>query len=192
MKSEYLRPVSANLKNRAVTHLNGSEEHQMHRLPASLPMLRGCINEQFGESLRRAVRQQYNGKIPSAAKVARDFNLLAGQTDQISQETMRKWLRGVAIPRASRLLTLSRWLGTQIQDAILNFNSSEERFKSEANQSPGNGSQRACMPTVSLIMSTDELIRHVLALDPQRQLFLFLLIKELLAEKPLAGSNQCV
>jgi hypothetical protein len=77
-------------------------------------------HERFSGALRRLIKKAYGGKLPSAARVTRDYNLLSGQTDNISQETMRKWMNGAAIPRADRLLILAQWLGPELQTALLN------------------------------------------------------------------------
>ena len=79
-------------------------------------------HERFSLALRRALKRQYSGKLPSAAKIAREYNLQVGKADQISTETARKWLRGASLPRASRLLKLVQWLGDDLRDSLLEPN----------------------------------------------------------------------
>ncbi len=69
--------------------------------------------------------KSHYGKIPSCAVFARDFSLLAKDVEPISVETARKWIRGKALPHASRLRILCAWLSI---DVTLS-DSSIEQFK---------------------------------------------------------------
>lgn len=57
-----------------------------------------------------ALRVHY-GRIPSAAVAARDFNLRNPNTPAISEETARRWMRGLSLPEGERMTVLVRWLG---------------------------------------------------------------------------------
>lgn len=48
--------------------------------------------------------------IPSNSFVAAQFNLRAHGTTAVSRETARKWLKGLALPSPSHLLTIIKWL----------------------------------------------------------------------------------
>jgi transcriptional regulator with XRE-family HTH domain len=63
----------------------------------------------FSKQLQEKLRSHY-GKIPSCSTFARDFSLLARDVEPISVETARKWIRGKAMPHASRLRVLCAWL----------------------------------------------------------------------------------
>lgn len=63
----------------------------------------------FSKQLQEKLRSHY-GKIPSCSVFARDFSLLAKDVEPISVETARKWIRGKAMPHASRLRVLCAWL----------------------------------------------------------------------------------
>lgn len=63
----------------------------------------------FGETLRSSLKRRY-GKLPSAAVVAREFNLRCNDCPAVCNETVRRWIRGVSIPDATRLATISHWL----------------------------------------------------------------------------------
>lgn len=67
------------------------------------------ITERFGDMLRASLRDIY-GKIPSAAFVAREFNLRSQWGSPVSNETARRWLRGYSVPDISRLNVFSDWL----------------------------------------------------------------------------------
>lgn len=49
-------------------------------------------------------------EVPSAAFIAKEFNLRSSGLDPISQESARRWLRGLAIPEFDKLLVLRSWL----------------------------------------------------------------------------------
>jgi hypothetical protein len=67
------------------------------------------LKSNFSIHLQNKLRERY-GKIPSCAVFARDFSLLARDVEPISIETARKWIRGKALPHASRLRVLCAWL----------------------------------------------------------------------------------
>lgn len=75
------------------------------------------IKESFSALLRDSLRARY-GRIPSAAVVAREFNLRAYETSPISQESARRWLRGVSLPEEERLRVLVNWLNLDFNAAL--------------------------------------------------------------------------
>ena len=50
------------------------------------------------------------GEIPTASKLAIEFNLRNFQSKPISRESARKWINGQSIPETARLKTLIGWL----------------------------------------------------------------------------------
>lgn len=71
------------------------------------------IKNAFAKEFRRSLITHY-GKVPSCAKIARDFTLFSREVEPISVETVRKWLLGVNIPHSARMRTLVVWLGLNI------------------------------------------------------------------------------
>jgi threonyl-tRNA synthetase len=67
------------------------------------------LKNTFSLHLQKKLRERY-GKVPSCSVFARDFSLLAKDVEPISIETARKWIRGKALPHASRLRVLCDWL----------------------------------------------------------------------------------
>ena len=61
------------------------------------------LKKTFSLHLQNKLRERY-GKVPSCAVFARDFALLAKDVEPISIETARKWIRGKALPHATRLI----------------------------------------------------------------------------------------
>lgn len=57
----------------------------------------------------------YYRRIPSASILARDFNSRAsGTINPITQETARRWIRGLSMPEMDKLQILIQWLDLQI------------------------------------------------------------------------------
>jgi hypothetical protein len=75
------------------------------------------IKENFAALLRDSLRTRF-GHIPSAAVVAREFNLRAYDTPPISQESARRWIRGVSLPEEQRLRVLVNWLNLDFNAAL--------------------------------------------------------------------------
>lgn len=75
------------------------------------------IKDTFSSSLRNCLSEYY-GKIPSAATFARDFNLRAYGTTPITQESARRWMRGVSLPEEDRLRVLIDWLGLNYNEVL--------------------------------------------------------------------------
>jgi hypothetical protein len=50
--------------------------------------------------------------------VAREFNLRAYDTSPVSQESARRWLRGVSLPEEERLRVLVNWLNLDFNAAL--------------------------------------------------------------------------
>jgi len=76
------------------------------------------MKEQFARSLRESLRERY-GKVPSAAVVARDFNLRAYGIAPITQESARRWLCGESFPSPKYLGILISWLGVSLDAVVL-------------------------------------------------------------------------
>ena len=76
------------------------------------------MKEQFARSLRESLRVRY-GKLPSAAVLARDFNLRADGVSPITQESARRWMRGECFPKPDYLEILWTWLGLSLDAVVL-------------------------------------------------------------------------
>jgi hypothetical protein len=59
--------------------------------------------------------QSYYRRIPSASILARDFNArLRDGMNPITQETARRWIRGLSMPEMDKLQILIQWLDLNI------------------------------------------------------------------------------
>jgi hypothetical protein len=75
------------------------------------------VKENFSALLRSSLKDRY-GRLPSAAVLAREFNLRAYDTTPISGESARRWLRGVCLPEEERLRILVNWLNLDFNKAL--------------------------------------------------------------------------
>lgn len=75
------------------------------------------MKERFSYLLRENLKTRY-GKIPSAEIVARNFNIRAYGTTPVTQESVRRWLRGKSLPKPEHLIVLVRWLGLNLNQII--------------------------------------------------------------------------
>ena len=92
------------------------------------------IKIRFARQLELSLRKAYGGKLPSLSSLARDFSLRSPHLPHVSTETVRKWLRGSAIPQSPRMQALATWLG---EDLLLILNQhSESSFVSVASHQP--------------------------------------------------------
>lgn len=112
------------------------------------------IKNIFSKALTQGLVNRYN-KIPSAAFVAKEFNLRAVDTDPISQESVRKWLRGLAIPELNKLLIIQAWLEIDLNS--LNVYSSEESLKDKSEALDDNN-----LPNKKLFLKKTDLLKKTL------------------------------
>lgn len=84
---------------------------------SSLPPFKEAIimKETFSHFLRESLKKQY-GKIPSAEVVSRNFNLRAHGTTPVTQESVRRWIRGESLPTPDHLIVLIQWLRLDLNE----------------------------------------------------------------------------
>jgi hypothetical protein len=135
------------------------------------------VKENFSGLLRESLKARY-GRVPSAAVLAREFNLRAYDTTPVTGESARRWLRGVCLPEEERLRVLVNWLGLNFNDALTHrngngktstvFNGSAHKLYAESPppKKPSNGESH----------EEQDLYKLILALPaPERPLILDLL-----------------
>ena len=72
------------------------------------------MKEIFSKMLCLELVRHY-GRMPSASVVARDFNLRCTQdVKPITNETARRWIKGISLPELVRLNVLSNWINLDI------------------------------------------------------------------------------
>ena len=119
------------------------------------------MKEQFARSLRESLRVRY-GKLPSAAVLAREFNLRADGVSPITQESARRWMRGEAFPRPEYLEILLSWLGVSLDAAIF---TPEKRLPAPYSQCIAQGSGYI----TPMNPGQERLARLFISLNPEQQ-----------------------
>ena len=71
------------------------------------------LRDEFSKALINCLLIRYR-ELPSAAFVAKEFNLRTRISEAITQESARRWLRGLAIPELDKLLVLRYWLNIDL------------------------------------------------------------------------------
>ena len=119
------------------------------------------IKDNFACHLRECLKSRY-GKLPSAAVVARDFNLRAHGTSPISQESARRWIRGVSLPEEDRLRVLVNWLNLDFNNVLISSNNksvylnSNHQSELPSNHPNRNGHLKKDEEIITLIFSLDD------------------------------------
>ena len=93
------------------------------------------LRNAFALALTNALIARYN-QVPSAAFVAWEFNLRTIFSDSITQESARRWLKGLALPEFDKLLVLRSWLDLDLNllgmPDIYLVEETDGQFKKEA------------------------------------------------------------
>jgi len=121
--------------------------------------------EEFARALRQTLVSRF-GRLPSAAFVAREFNIRAYGCEPITQESARRWLRGLSVPAGNRLGVLQKWLDIdlnrifnltphaktgfkeKIADASENFGSAQAQKDNSADSGEINLGQGELQPNI--------------------------------------------
>ncbi len=93
----------------------------------------GYMKEAFSQSLRESLKHHY-GKLPSAEVVARNFNLRAHGTTPVTQESVRRWMRGESFPKPDHLIVLVQWLHLNLNEIYDDESHRESACQSEQRQ----------------------------------------------------------
>ena len=78
--------------------------------------------------LRNEIKRKYGRKY-NLSTLRDDFNLVVETPkDQVSKETMRKWITGISVPRSQRINDIERWLEVEIKVTTSNKNSDQKEL----------------------------------------------------------------
>ncbi len=116
------------------------------------------VAQQFARALNRGLFRYY-GRNPSAAMVARDFNLRSRSESPISQEAARKWMRGLTVPELAKMQVLAEWLNLDLRAL-----DSNEEPASDAN-GPLHRNGSPTLDSVSDVNLRERLVGMVAELD---------------------------
>jgi len=111
------------------------------------------VKHEFASVLRESLKD-IRGKLPSAAAVAREFNLRANGIEPVTQESVRRWLRGISMPEERKLAILVSWLNLDLTMAMKRAHEIQLNSNGNGNGHSGNGVTRP-NPAKSLIDDID-------------------------------------
>ena len=67
------------------------------------------VKDEFARLLKEGLLGHF-GKMPAVAVVTREFNLRAHGVEPVTQESVRRWLKGISMPEERKLRILATWL----------------------------------------------------------------------------------
>ena len=67
------------------------------------------VKDEFARLLKEGLLSHF-GKMPAVAVVTREFNLRAHGVEPVTQESVRRWLKGISMPEERKLRILVTWL----------------------------------------------------------------------------------
>ena len=129
------------------------------------------LRQAFALALKNGLLMRFK-EVPSAAFIAKEFNLRTPGLDPISQESARRWLRGLAIPEFDKLLVLRSWLNLDLNALGMPSIEATERNDLEyqktllENQTQFMRTTRSIKQSLNLLM--DEIERLEVKLDQKR------------------------
>lgn len=125
----------------------------------------------FARNLKEKLCAHYGGRMPSFSTVARDFALRSPHLKHVSSETIRKWIRGVALPTVTRLQVLNEWFQCDLMLEI----------KSVSDQK--NGKSREVIDGEHFLLKVPDLIPLlILKLNKQDQNLICQMIQDMTTE----------
>ena len=87
----------------------------------------------FSQALRIGLLAKFR-HIPSSGFLAKEFNLRANNTNTITSETARRWLQGQVLPDIDKMISLSEWLGIDLNTLLSIKKASENKELDLANK----------------------------------------------------------
>ena len=94
-----------------------STEASLHTKAHMEIQARKFTTQKFSEVLQKKLMDRF-GRMPSANQIANQFNLRANGTEAITQETVRRWIKGLSLPQMDRFQVLSAWLGIRASEFL--------------------------------------------------------------------------
>lgn len=138
------------------------------------------IKDNFSAKLRACLEDRY-GKIPSASVVARDFNLRAYGSSTISQESARRWIKGMSLPEEDRLRVLVNWLKLDFNEVLRNDNNLKI---GDDTQLPAYFDQQ--LKQDARLTNDDAMLALLKSLNQHQRVMLLNLIKIIFPEHPVS------
>jgi hypothetical protein len=72
-----------------------------------------ALKTAFSRELQDSLVRRYK-RVPSAAFIAKEFNLRASASAPVTAEAARRWIKGFSIPEFDKLVVLRNWLSLDL------------------------------------------------------------------------------
>lgn len=159
------------------------------------------IKSEFADQFTRCLKAFYQGRLPSFAKIARDFSLRAPHLPHVSAETVRHWVRGSSLPHVSRMQVLVDWLGSDVAASFDNHSralltgkagvQSNQLFNNDStltnNNEPQAGQETTPAELLAVLNRLTEQERQAV-----KQIAQLLLVKHLHNQQPNSDDDQAL
>lgn len=131
------------------------------------------VKGQFATLLESALTEHF-GRPPSNASVAREFNLRAYNVEPVTQESVRRWRKGISMPEERKLRILVFWLNldlklcfqTSLEDSTLhalNGSNSAEKPAQNAHRPRLGSDALQLLRLIDLLPNSDRQLIELLA-----------------------------
>lgn len=120
------------------------------------------IEVAFAKHFQEALRGRF-GRLPSAAFTALQFNRRLENGDSISDETMRRWMRGCSMPTYQHLTSLCAWLELDI-NALVHPEKPGPRLHQPAVGGPPTSAPQLSNRLIDLVLNLEPELQECLAM----------------------------
>jgi len=72
------------------------------------------VKDQFASILQAALVDKFGG-LPSNSVIAREFNLRAYDSEPVTHESVRRWIKGISMPDERKMRILVSWLALDLR-----------------------------------------------------------------------------
>ncbi len=105
------------------------------------------VKDEFARLLKEGLQAHF-GRMPAVAAVTREFNLRAHGVEPVTQESVRRWLKGISMPEERKLRILVTWLKLDLSrcfggmlngDGTMNGENGRNRARDGADGKSGDG-----------------------------------------------------
>ena len=116
-----------------------------------------AVKDQFANILCEALAEKFGG-IPSNSVIAREFNLRAYDSEPVTHESVRRWIKGISMPDERKLRILVSWLDLDLRKCFQVTPVGNEKLNGANGHPPnGNGSHNSQMPPSNPGLRKDQL-----------------------------------
>lgn len=116
-----------------------------------------AVKDQFANILCEALAEKFGG-IPSNSVIAREFNLRAYDSEPVTHESVRRWMKGISMPDERKLRILVSWLDLDLRKCFQVTETSTQSLNGgNGHSTNGNGLYTAAISPSSSGLRKDQI-----------------------------------